>query len=702
MNIREIVAEAEKHGIRAEPIGVADFEACGVSCDSRRAKRGDIFICKGVGFKAEYLADARKKGIVAAVISRERISEIQGIGRLPLIVTESETDTLKFMAICSAALNGCPTERIKTVCVTGTKGKSTVCALIKSILTEAGIRCALVNDFLPSDAPRLTTPESCDLQLAARRAVDKGVEYLVCEVSSQAQKLYRTYGIRPYIACFTNFGRDHIGPAEHSDMEEYFLCKASLFENAELSVINLADRYGVRLYGMLGEKNKSGFSVMGKKGDLYCTKPDIGIYGCDLSAKERDGEGFDIVTDTGLYSAENAMCAAAVCRRLGVGADAIKRGVLKCRVAGRGELYESVDGKCLVTVDYAHNEMSFRAVLENAKKRFAGATVTVVFGCPGDKAQCRRLGLARVCAELSDRVIFCDDDGGNEGYESIKNEMQGHFAKALSAEGTRLTALRISYIESREKAILHAIELASESGERNAIFMLGKGAEDKNRGYGCDRACKTDASLVKKALAYYDSRHGIRQMIKQVGGTDGCILAVIEDADKLRALLCSVSLILRKGARLIAVCPEEVSDGIEDTAFSEGVAVDVMSFGSIKTAVAEEIRGEMRIGIMPFITVKGELFSALFRISRMFSVKKAVYITEKTAMIDVKAANNGKISLRALKKVKELGYEDCYGHAGALIRGGASEVAVMNGRSGYALTAYLCGGRCDGLLISAV
>ena len=80
----------------------------------------------------------------------------------------------------------------------------------------------------------------------------------------------------------------------------------------------------------------------------------------------------------------------------------------------------------------------------------------------------------------------------------------------------------------------------------------------------------------------------------------------------------------------------------------------------------------------------------------------AVYITEKTAMIDVKAANNGKISLRALKTVKELGYEDCYGHAGALIRGGASEVAVMNGRSGYALTAYLCGGRCDGLLISAV
>lgn len=701
MDILRLISEAGMRGIRTEQIGGGCIEVYGVSYDSRRVAKGDIFICKGEDFKYNYLIQAQKRGAAVTVMSRERALRTE-IGEFPMVVTENDDDTLKFMAVCSAALNGYPTERLKTVCVTGTKGKSTVCALIKSILTEAGKKCALVGEILPSGSSRLTTPESSDLHAAAKTAVDNGYEYLVCEVSSQAQKLYRTYGIRPYIACFTNFGRDHIGPLEHSGMEDYFLCKASLFENAELSVINIGDRYGKRLYGMLGEKRKKGFSLRGKNAELYCTKLNIGSYGCDFSIKEKGGVTFKAVTDGGLYSVENAVCAAAVCRSLGVSAEAIKAGVLKCRVAGRGELYESIDGKCTVTVDYAHNEMSFRAVLENARSRFPGAAVTVIFGCPGDKAQCRRNGLANVCAELADRVIFCDDDGGNEGYDSIKKEMQTHFAKAVSEDSARLSELRISYIESRETAIIHAIELASESGEKNAIFMLGKGAEDKNRGCGCDRTCETDATLVKRALAYYDASHGIKQMLGGIDDSNGCILVALEDKGKLRALLCSVSLLLRKGVRIIAVCSEEVTKEIEEAAFSEGVMADVRSYTSLKKKDVEEISGEMKIGIMPFITVKREIYTALFRISKMFSAEKAVYITEKTAMINVKDVNNGKISLRALKTVREFGFEGYYEPARAIILGGASEVAVINGRSSYSLTAYLCGGRCDGLLISAV
>lgn len=49
------------------------------------------------------------------------------------------------------------------------------------------------------------------------------------EVSSQALKLERTYGIMFDIGIFLNLGKDHISRFEHSDEAEYLECKRKLF-----------------------------------------------------------------------------------------------------------------------------------------------------------------------------------------------------------------------------------------------------------------------------------------------------------------------------------------------------------------------------------------------------------------------------------------------------------------------------------------
>ena len=84
----------------------------------------------------------------------------------------------------------------------------------------------------------LTTMESFDLFRSMRQAVDNGMEYLVMEVSSQAYKTNRVYGITFDIGVFLNISPDHISPVEHPSFDDYLYCKTQLFKNSHTMVIN--------------------------------------------------------------------------------------------------------------------------------------------------------------------------------------------------------------------------------------------------------------------------------------------------------------------------------------------------------------------------------------------------------------------------------------------------------------------------------
>ena len=61
---------------------------------------------------------------------------------------------------------------------------------------------------------------------------EAGCDCVVMEVSSQGLMLHRTAGIPFEIGIFTNLGKDHIGPNEHKDFEDYKDAKACCFSSA--------------------------------------------------------------------------------------------------------------------------------------------------------------------------------------------------------------------------------------------------------------------------------------------------------------------------------------------------------------------------------------------------------------------------------------------------------------------------------------
>jgi len=118
-------------------------------------------------------------------------------------------DTRYAMAFISAAYFGHPAEKLKTIGITGTKGKTTTTYMVKSILENAGYKVGLIGtieaiigeESIPASN---TTPESYLVQEYFRKMVDAGCDCVVMEVSSQGLMLHRTQGFVFDYGIFTN------------------------------------------------------------------------------------------------------------------------------------------------------------------------------------------------------------------------------------------------------------------------------------------------------------------------------------------------------------------------------------------------------------------------------------------------------------------------------------------------------------------
>lgn len=97
----------------------------------------------------------------------------------------------------------------------------------------------------------LTTPESLDLFTNMHQAVENGMSHLVMEVSSQAYKKNRVYGLHYDVGVFLNISPDHIGRNEHPTFADYLHCKEQLLVNSNICILNADGTHLTDIFFML-------------------------------------------------------------------------------------------------------------------------------------------------------------------------------------------------------------------------------------------------------------------------------------------------------------------------------------------------------------------------------------------------------------------------------------------------------------------
>ncbi|MBN9490494.1 MAG: UDP-N-acetylmuramoyl-L-alanine--D-glutamate ligase [Alphaproteobacteria bacterium] len=211
--------------------------------------------------------------------------------------------------ICDVELLARVRKAARFVAVTGTNGKSTTTALIGHILQSAGLACEIGGNI-------------------GRGALDLaplGADGIyVLELSSYQLELLQTF--HAHVAVWLNITPDHID--RHGDMAGYVAAKAHIFDRqqaGDCAVIGVDDDYSRAMREAVD--SFPGVTVV----PVALDRPIAG--GVSFRAGMLvDADGYtvdfaDVPTLPGAHNAQNAACAWATCRWLGVPREAIVEGL---------------------------------------------------------------------------------------------------------------------------------------------------------------------------------------------------------------------------------------------------------------------------------------------------------------------------------------------------------------------------------------
>jgi UDP-N-acetylmuramoyl-L-alanyl-D-glutamate--2,6-diaminopimelate ligase len=443
-----------------------------ISYNSMDIEKDTLFVCKGSHFSVDYLRSAADKGAVC-YISEEKYDI--GADVSYIIVN----DIRRAMALIADHYYNQIWKDLKIVGVTGTKGKSTTAYFMKFILDEylkdkkkpvSAIISGIDNyDGVINEESHLTTPEAMELHKHFSNAANSGIEYLSMEVSSQALKYDRTLGVTFEVGCFLNIGEDHISDVEHSSFEDYLESKLKLFNQCRHACVNInSDQIDQVLEASKACPHVVTFGL-DERADVYGYDIVKSGKNISFSVKTNEFEKEFKITMAGLFNVQNALAAIAASWCLGIPMSYVAAGLRKARVSGRMEVYTSKSKNLHVIVDYAHNKMSFETLFQSTLKEYPNKKITIVFGCPGKKAQRRRQELGEIAGKYSDQVYITEEDAGEEPVLKICEEIAQHVEKQECS---------YAIIPDREEAIREAISTADDD---TVVLITGKGRETRQK-----------------------------------------------------------------------------------------------------------------------------------------------------------------------------------------------------------------------------
>jgi dihydrofolate synthase/folylpolyglutamate synthase len=303
---------------------------------------------------------------------------------------------------------GNPHQKFKSIHVAGTNGKGSTCAMLASILKEAGYKVGLYTsphlfDYRErikingKDIPkreftriierirkrirsrnREETPTVFEVLTAAAFTyfAEQKVEYAVIEVG-MGGRLDATNVITPLVAIITNIDLEHTAILGRT-LAKVAAEKAAIIKPRVPVITAETKPEALRVIKHNADKNRSLLIQVGSV---------------------QEGLKTNLI---GEHQKVNAACAVAAVRLANIAANkqAILRGLKMVSWPGR---FQVLSRKPLTIVDGAHNPAGIKVLVETLKQQFPGKKFTFIFGTQEDKDLASMLSLLR---PLANKIII--------------------------------------------------------------------------------------------------------------------------------------------------------------------------------------------------------------------------------------------------------------------------------------------------------
>lgn len=457
MKLRELIKNLSIIEMNAD----AELEISGVSYDSRKTEKGDMFVAIR-GFEADghkFIPKAVENG--AAVILCEEKPSCD----IPYVLV---SDSRYGLAIVSRDFFGDPASEMTMIGITGTSGKTSSSYLIKHMLeSKLDAKVGLIgtngnmigDEFLHTEH---TTPESYELHKLFRHMADSGCTHVVMEVSSHSLTLERVAGIHFDVALYTNLSQDHLD--FHGTMEEYAAAKRKLFSMCSLGCFNLDDAWADFMRDGASCRTMT-FSTEKNEADLVAKDIRLTADGVRFASVSGDEISMTKLGIPGMFSVYNALGIMSVGLALGLSLADCSDAMSSAKgVKGRLEIVPT--GRDFsVVIDYSHKPDALEKVLKTLKPVTRGRLIAL-FGCGGDRDKLKRPIMGRIAADNADLVVVTSDNPRTEDPDEIIREI-------VAGMKDKRTPTKV--ICDRREAIAWAIDNAAPG---DVLLLAGKGHED--------------------------------------------------------------------------------------------------------------------------------------------------------------------------------------------------------------------------------
>ncbi|MFD0050550.1 UDP-N-acetylmuramoyl-L-alanyl-D-glutamate--2,6-diaminopimelate ligase [Actinomycetes bacterium NPDC127524] len=426
--------------------------------DSRKVSAGSVFVCiSGENHDGHmYIDQAIQKG--ASVIAGDNPDMMkEGFEHNPdnlFILTE---DARSFLAHISIFYFEQVHEKLHTIGITGTNGKTTVASYVQSLMNNLGRNSGyLGTNGMFSSKGRIsfsqttpTTPESLDLHSIFQELYKQGDQLAAMEVTSVALEQKRVEGIEFDIAVHTNLTPEHL--EFHHTFENYKNAKMKLFRQSKKAVVNVDDK------GMADDildsfKGPILTYSLNKAANADVTAINIKLYSAGTAFELIVG-GESYIASTPIFGEYNiANLLAAICTALHSGYSMQEiLPALGSIESPEGRLEVLAFGERKIILDYAHTPPALKNLIKEVKKMPHRRLIVLITGIGiRDREKMPKMAQS-IEGEADEIVVSVDHPGFNDPNEIIShvisgfnNPLAGNIHRAPTRHEGVLSALSLS------------------------------------------------------------------------------------------------------------------------------------------------------------------------------------------------------------------------------------------------------------------